>query len=214
MIDIVNQINDIQREVAAGRLAGHEGHSIILRRRYDAEIEDVWDACTNAERIKRWFLPISGDLRLGGTYQLEGNAGGEIVHCEPPRMFRVTWVFGDPGDLPPSEVEVRLAPADDGHTLFELEHTAVVPAEFWDTYGPGATGVGWDLGLLGLGLHLSGGTIPDHHEFEKSPEAKEYTTRSSEAWGMAYEKFGASPEVAASAVQQTTAFYTGETPAS
>ena len=31
------------------------------------------------ERIPRWFLPVSGDLRLGGRYQLEGNAGGEVL---------------------------------------------------------------------------------------------------------------------------------------
>src|SRR5882724_8555264 len=29
-----------------------------------------WDAMTNAERIPRWFLPISADLRLSGRYQL------------------------------------------------------------------------------------------------------------------------------------------------
>ena len=29
--------------------------------------------------------PISGDLRLGGRYQLQGNAGGEILVCEPPQ---------------------------------------------------------------------------------------------------------------------------------
>ena len=34
----------------------------------DAAIDDVWDACTNPERIPRWFLPVSGDLRLGGRY--------------------------------------------------------------------------------------------------------------------------------------------------
>ena len=48
----------------------------------------LWDACTNAERIPRWFLPVSGDLRLGGRYQLEGNAGGTIERCDPPRSLR------------------------------------------------------------------------------------------------------------------------------
>ena len=48
----------------------------------------MWDACTDPERIGRWFLPVSGDLRLGGRYQLEGNAGGEILRCEPPTCSR------------------------------------------------------------------------------------------------------------------------------
>lgn len=41
----------------------------------------MWDACTDPERIPRWFLPISGDLRLNGRYQLEGNAGGAITEA-------------------------------------------------------------------------------------------------------------------------------------
>ncbi|WP_308168107.1 hypothetical protein [Nonomuraea sp. NEAU-A123] len=45
----------------------------------------MWDACTSAEHIPRWFLPIEGDLRAGGCYRLEGNAGGEVLACEPPR---------------------------------------------------------------------------------------------------------------------------------
>ncbi|MQA26613.1 MAG: polyketide cyclase, partial [Micromonosporaceae bacterium] len=87
MIDIVGQLNAIRREVGERRIPAGEGRAVRLRREYDAPIEDVWDAITNAERINRWFLPVSGDLRLGGTYQLKGNAGGEIRRCEPPRLL-------------------------------------------------------------------------------------------------------------------------------
>jgi uncharacterized protein YndB with AHSA1/START domain len=65
MIDIVSEINATRREVAAGR-AG-EPRSVRLRRRYAAAIEDVWDACTSPERIARWFLPVTGDLRPAGA---------------------------------------------------------------------------------------------------------------------------------------------------
>ncbi|HEV2778010.1 MAG TPA: SRPBCC family protein [Actinophytocola sp.] len=208
MIDIVTQINDIRREVGSGRLGGSEARSVILRRRYDAEIEDVWDACTNAERIPRWFLPVSGDLRLGGKYQLEGNAGGEIVKCEPPRLLRVTWVFGE---LPPSEVEVRLSAGAGGDTTdFELEHIAIVDPEHWVQFGPGAVGVGWDLTLLGLGLHLRGGGIDNPGEWLQSPEAKAFMTRSSDAWRVAHEASGADPTEAAAMAQRTLAVYTGD----
>jgi uncharacterized protein YndB with AHSA1/START domain len=123
MIDIVSQINDTHREVGSRRLPAGEGRTVLLRRRYDAPIEEVWNACTDPDRINRCFLPVTGDLRLGGTYQLKGNAGGEILRCEPPRLLKVTWVFGD---NPASEVEVRLSPGAGGETLFELEHAAVV----------------------------------------------------------------------------------------
>ena len=76
MIDVVREIDATQREVGTGPHAAGEGHVIQLRRTYDAPVEEVWDALTNPERIGRWFLPISGDYRLGGTYQFAGNAGG------------------------------------------------------------------------------------------------------------------------------------------
>jgi uncharacterized protein YndB with AHSA1/START domain len=209
MIDIVREIEAVQREVGSGRIAAGEGRAIRLRRTYDAPIDDVWDALTNPERISRWFLPISGDYRLGGRYQFEGNAGGEIVACERPHRFRVTWAYGENVALTDvSELEVRLTPASEASTTLELEHTAVVPENRWDEYGPGAVGVGWDGGLLGLSLHLRGGSIEDPGAWQLSDEGREFNTRSSEAWGAANEAAGADPTKAAQAAANTTAFYT------
>ena len=208
MIDIVREIEAVQREVGSGRIAAGEGRAIRLRRTYEAPIDDVWDALTNPERISRWFLPISGDYRVGGRYQFEGNAGGDIVACERPNRLLVTWVYGegvDPADV--SEVELRLTPAGESTTL-ELEHTAVVPDDRWDEYGPGAVGVGWDGGLLGLSLHLRGGSVDDPIAWQLSDEGRQFNTRSSHAWGAANEAAGADPAAAAKAVENTTAFYT------
>jgi uncharacterized protein YndB with AHSA1/START domain len=210
VIDIVDQLNRIHRAVGAGELAGVSGRTVTVRRTYPAPVEDVWDACTNAERIGRWLMPVTGDLRLGGRYQLQGNAGGEIVACEPPHRLRVTWVAGEGA---PSEVEVRLAPGTDGDTLFELFHIASVPPEMWDRYGPGAVGVGWDMALLGLGLHLSGNMIDDPAAWQVSPEAVAYVTGSSRAWGEALGASGADPNHVDAAVANTAAFYTGTAPA-
>lgn len=215
MIDIVREIEATRREVGSGRIAAGEGRSIRLRRTYDAPIDDVWDALTNPERIGRWFLPISGDYRLGGRYQFEGNAGGEIVACDRPNRLRVTWVYGEnvqPSDV--SELEVRLSPAGDDQTVFELEHTAVVPDDRWAEYGPGAVGVGWEQGLLGLALHLRGGSVGDPMAWQLSAEGRDFAQRSSEAWGAANQAAGADPAVAAQAVANTTAFYAPEPDAS
>ena len=119
----------------------------------------MWDALTDPTRISRWFLPVSGDFRLGGRYQFEGNAGGKVVACDRPHRLLVTWEMGE--GQPASEVELRLSPAGDDATTFVLEHTAIVPDEMWDQFGPGAVGVGWDGGVLGLALHLRGGSITD-----------------------------------------------------
>jgi uncharacterized protein YndB with AHSA1/START domain len=211
MIDIVREIDAVQREVRGGRIAAGEGRQVRLQRTYDAPIDDVWDALTNPERIGRWFLPVSGDYRLGGSYQFEGNAGGEIVECARPNRLKVTWVYGvvsSPADV--SEVEVRLAPAGDQRTTLVLEHTAIVPEDRWDEYGPGAVGVGWEGGLLGLALHLQGGSVGDPMAWAVSDEGRDFYKRSSAAWGEANRAAGADPEAVARGVANTSTFYAPE----
>jgi len=209
MIDITRELEATQREVGKGTIPAGEGHVVRLRRTFDASIEDVWDAVTNPERITRWFLPISGDVRLGGHYQFEGNAGGEILECDRPNRLRVTWVYGDTSDpAAVSEVVLRLATAGEERTTFELEHTAVVPEEMWAMFGPGAVGVGWDGGMLGLSLHLLGGVRPDDPiAWQLSDEGREFNTRASVLWGEANIAAGADPETARQAVIGTTNFY-------
>jgi uncharacterized protein YndB with AHSA1/START domain len=207
MIDIAREIESVGREVGTGRLGSSEAKVIRLQRTYDAGVADVWDALTTPARISRWFLPISGDFRLGGHYQFEGNAGGEILECDRPNRLKVTWVFGPAGEAPPSEVVVRLAAVDAERTRFELEHTAVVPDEMWDTYGPGAVGVGWEGGLLGLGLHLAGGSIESPEAWMVSDEARDFYGRSSAGWGEASRAAGVDPETVARNVAGTTSFY-------
>lgn len=212
MSEIIDQISQAHRAVRSGDGGGtgdggHVTRRVLIQRAYPAPVDDVWDACTTAERIGRWLMPVTGDLRLGGKYQLEGNAGGEIVRCEPPRLLRVTWGMGEG---PASEVEVRLTPGEGAETMLELEHTAVVDPEWFRKYGPGSVGVGWDLALLGLFLHLNtgGASRPDDPvAWMMSPEGREYVTRSSEAWGEAYRQDGAPEADAAAAVAETTAFY-------
>ena len=205
--DLIDQLQAASRRVGTDTLPAGAAQVVAITRTYPAEVEDVWDAITDPARIPRWFLPISGDLRLGGTYQLEGNAGGEIRVCEPPHRLLVTWIFGEPpGPEDSSLVEVRLT-AVDGGTQLELEHTAVVPPEFWDQFGPGAVGVGWDLAMLGLGAHLAGDELGDPASLERDPAMRDAMTRSSEAWGEAYAASGADATIVTRAVTGTTAAY-------
>jgi uncharacterized protein YndB with AHSA1/START domain len=208
MIDIVREIEAVHREVGERPMPAGDGRVVRMRRDYNAEIDDVWDALTNPERISRWFLPISGEYRVGGRYQLEGNAGGEILVCDRPSQLKVTWVYGEPAsDADISEVEIRLSPLGEHATRLELNHAAVVPDDRWAEYGPGAVGVGWDGALLGLTLHLRGGSVGDPEAWQMSDEGREFSTRSSEAWGEANKAAGADPEAATRAVKNTTAFY-------
>jgi uncharacterized protein YndB with AHSA1/START domain len=209
MKDLIDELHAAKRAVGTGTLPAGDAWVVTLSRSYPAGVEDVWDAITNPERIPRWFLPVSGDLRPGGTYQLEGNAGGEIRACEPPRRLLLTWIFGEPPRPEDSSmVEVVLDPdGDDGGTTLTLTHTAVVPPDMWDAFGPGAVGVGWDGALLGLSAHFAGVELGSPEELEKSPEMRGFYTASSEAWGAAYRESGADPEVVARTTAAATAFY-------
>ena len=196
-IDIASQVNAIHRQVEQQPAADGAGElvAVLLRRGYDTPIGEVWDAVTQPDRIKRWFMPISGELRVGGSFQLEGNAGGEILACEPPRLLRAS--FGGPTSI----VELRLTPHGDRQTLLELEHT--VPIEMAQS-GAGAlyVGPGWDGALLGLGLFLGGEAIGDPVAAANSPQAQEFSRQSVSAWAAVVEYSGtATAEQLASATE-------------
>jgi uncharacterized protein YndB with AHSA1/START domain len=208
-IDVETHINQIRREVGDRVIEAGAARVVKVSRDYRDSVEDVWDAVTNPERIPRWFLPVEGDLRLGGRYQLQGNAGGTIEACDPPRSFSTTWEMQ--GAL--SWLTVTLEPIETG-TRFVLEHIALAEderaREFWDQFGPGAVGVGWDGAVLGLSLHLeSGAGIDEPEAWAASEEGKRFYTLSSEAWGDAAVAWGADAAWARGAAERTTAFYTG-----
>ena len=198
MNDLLADLDRVRRTV------GSEGehHVVELRRTYDAPIEDLWDVCTNPERIPRGFVPVRGDRRLGGRFQLDGNAGGEILECEPPRRLGITWEFGGASSL------VTLDLADAGAaTELRLRH-AVDDDAHWATYGPGAVGVGWELALLGLAIHLrTGGPADPDGDFMTSADGRDFMRRSAAAWGTAHAAAGVDAAVAGEAATRTGAFY-------
>jgi uncharacterized protein YndB with AHSA1/START domain len=206
-IDPVAYVGAVVREVAVRDHDGKPARAVIATRSYDTDIVDLWDALTNPERIPRWFLPVSGELRVGGRYALEGNASGTIERCDPPKSFFATWEYG--GEV--SWIELRLTSVAEARTRFELEHIAHVDDERWAEFGPGAVGVGWDLGLMGLGRHLESGAAVDRAEsmaWMMSEEGRRFVTSSSEAWGRANAAAGEPEERARAAAERTTAAYT------
>ena len=205
-IDPVSTAGLVAREVRTGSRDGTPTRIVIARRTYGTDQADLWDAVTSAERIPRWFLPISGDLTPGGRYQLDGNAGGVVERCAQPESFAVTWEFGDTV----SWLDVTLTPTPDG-TVLELAHEAPVDPAFWAQFGPGAVGVGWELGLLGLGLHLDSGASVDPAQaaaFTLSPDGVELVRRSAAGWADAAVGDGDEPGPAHEAAARTVSFYT------
>jgi uncharacterized protein YndB with AHSA1/START domain len=208
--DVARHVGAVTREVRSCERDDKPARTVIAGRCFATGIEDAWDALTNAERIPCWLLPVSGDLRLGGRYQLEGNAGGTIMACEPPRRLAVSWEFG--GGT--SWVTVTLDEEAGGATRLELEHVALLDPRFegfWEQFGPGAVGVGWDLMLLGLASHLEDGRgKPPEGDLAwlASANGRAYVGASSEAWRAAAIAFGTDPAAAKGAADRTTAAYT------
>ncbi|MBB5154112.1 SRPBCC family protein [Saccharopolyspora phatthalungensis] len=182
MIDIAKQVASVQRVVSQHSIDGCARVSVLLRRNYAAPIRDVWSALTEPNRLRRWFLPIAGDLREGGRFQFAGNAGGQILRCTAPRLLKTTFGADD------SVVELRLSEVG-GRTGFEMMHSVPLAPT---SSGAGALliGPGWDIGLLGLDSYLRGEAVADQVVGKNTAEVQQFSRLAIKAWAAATEDSG------------------------
>jgi uncharacterized protein YndB with AHSA1/START domain len=167
-----------EREIGRRDIPAGAARSALIRQRYPNPVADVWAACTDPNRINRWFIEPTGDLREGGTFALKGNASGDIVRCQAPTLLALSWVYpGKPDGL----AELRLSD-EDGGTVLELEHFTVDPGMIVEL------GIGWEMALDFLGKYLRG-ELPDRPipeaeaaEFEPTPEMMKVAQERAEQW--------------------------------
>jgi len=190
MIDIVQQISAVSREVAADT----ETAKVTVQRRYPADVSDVWSAITDPERVRRWFLPLTGDLRAGGDFELEGHVGGRIITCDPPAHLVVT--FGGEDSL----VDVRLS-AEESETLLLLEHSVPISLA-GSSAGALYVGPGWDGALMSVALYLDGQISGNPFAAANTPEAQQFSLQSIDAWTAAVQAAGNADSDAISAARQ------------
>jgi uncharacterized protein YndB with AHSA1/START domain len=76
-----------------------ETHDLVITRAFDAPIEQVWAAWTDAEQVKRWWgptgftVPVARiDFRVGGTSLVAMRApkeyGGQDITTPGPTLHR------------------------------------------------------------------------------------------------------------------------------
>jgi len=109
-----------------------------------------------------------------------------------------------------SWLDVTLTPDGEGTSL-ELVHEAHVDPYLWGQFGPSVVGVGWDLGLVGLGLHIESGASVDPGvaaAFPLSPDGVEFVERSAAGWAAAAVEDGDEAGPAHEAAARTVAMYT------
>ncbi|MFL6085913.1 MAG: SRPBCC domain-containing protein [Mycobacterium sp.] len=208
-IDVDHQIKAVQRNVGSRTIDSGEAHVVTFGQTYDTDPADLWDAVTNIERIPRWFLPIRGDLTLGGSYQLEGHANGTVLTCDPPKNFTATWEYG--GNVSWIDVSVG-GDGPDGARLV-IEHIIGVDDEIWREFGPGAVGMGWDSMLLGLAIHVGTGESIDPsfgQQWTGTEDGRRFLTLSGEEWQTANIASGEEPAAARALTDRCIKAYLGE----
>lgn len=139
----------------------------VLRREYPDPIEDVWAACTESDRLARWYGSHTGTGRPGGTVQLtvtgEVDAGGEVappvpVHvreCVAPRRLVV-----DVPETPERTWRIELTlTAVRGGTALLLEQ------DLPDGLDPADVHAGWSWYLDRLGAALRDAPMPDWADY-------------------------------------------------
>jgi len=199
-----NSLGEAERSLSTGDRDGQQVRVLVVEKAYDAARPDVWHALTTASRIARWLAPVSGDLALGGRYQIEGNAGGTVLRCEEPDRLEITWEYG--GDV--TWVVVTLSDESDGGTRLRLEHSAAVDQAKWDEFGPGAVGIGWEMALGGLRIHLADPEWPGAEPDFADPGYAVFVRSSGDAWAEADAAAGTDAEQARAAAERCIAAYT------
>ncbi|WP_336923512.1 SRPBCC family protein [Aquipuribacter sp. SD81] len=139
-----------------GRLDGSgEDRDLVLERRFDTGVEDVWSAITDPERLGRWFGTWTGDPASGSVrfrFTAEGEDVPESVYdvrvCEPPRSLRVRTV-DEHGTW---DLSAHVEPDGDGARL-TFRHRLVDPDALGDT------GPGWEYYLDRLVAAVEGGDV-------------------------------------------------------
>jgi uncharacterized protein YndB with AHSA1/START domain len=135
-----------------------DGDEVRLQfeRHYDADIDEVWSAVIDPERMDRWIGTWSGDPASGTVdfvMTSEGVTEGQpvaITACDPPRHLAVVM----PSPDGPWPVTVDLT-EDGGGTTLRFVHVLAEP------YDASAVGPGWQYYLDRLGAALAGATVPD-----------------------------------------------------
>jgi uncharacterized protein YndB with AHSA1/START domain len=157
-----------------GSLRTADGKTVVrMEDRYRTDVEDLWSALTDPERLSRWIAQVDGDLREGGSFQASFTSGwegaGRVDVCEPPRRLLVTL---DPGQDEQTVIEAELIP-DGDVTRLVIEERGL-PLE-----GGAVHGAGWQVHVEDLGAYLEGRTrgewrtrwtelIPAYREREQS----------------------------------------------
>jgi uncharacterized protein YndB with AHSA1/START domain len=138
------------KTIGAMRALDEQRGAIRVEDVYDTDIEDLWRACTEPERVARWIGSVSGDLRVGGSIDVSltstWTGPGRIEACERPHHLLLRMEPETDGE---TEIEAWLTPEGDGTRLVVEERGLPLANVHFH-------GAGWQAHLEDLGRSLVG----------------------------------------------------------
>ena len=196
MIDIVREIEAAQREVGSAPIAAGEGRSVRLT----PDVRGVHRRRLGRARRTR-SGSAAGSCRSAATSASAGDTSSRATRAARSSPASARTACGSPGSTwtpatrrtsPSSRCGCR-RPA-----TTRRSSSSTTPPSCRTTRGastgpaPSASAGTW--GVLGLALHLRGGSVGDPLAWQVSAEGRDFATRSSEAWGAANRAAGADPD--------------------
>jgi len=143
-----------------------EKNDLVLTRRFEAPIEDVWTSLTRSESTARWFGPWTGTPGAGNTIKIKmvfekGDPESEalIEACEPPRRLALS-TKGEYG----VNVELTLVQTGSTTELRFVQH--LTDRKLARDMGPG-----WEYYLDNLVAARAGEPLPKFEEYYPSMQA-------------------------------------------
>jgi uncharacterized protein YndB with AHSA1/START domain len=168
-------------ELRHRRIVAGEARVAVFIRTYATSVEDLWDACTNPQRLRRWYTAVDGDLQVGGTFTQQNMGSGTIEACDAPHLLTVSVGGGV------DEIELRLsAGSRTGTATLQLQHATTLDSheiggQMFDAIY--CMGGGYYPRLAALDQHLRG-TLPDDYDstqFHRNPAMRPTIERGSAA---------------------------------
>lgn len=146
-----------------GRL---EGNDLVLTRRFEASIEDVWTSITQSESTARWYGSWTGTPGAGKTIKIKmafekdtPESEAHIDACEPPRRLALS-TEGEWG----VKIEITLTQTGSTTELRFVHHLS--NAKLARDMGPG-----WEYYLDNLVAARTGEKLPTFDEYSPSMQA-------------------------------------------
>lgn len=128
--------------------------AVVFDRHYATSPDDLWQACTEPDRLARWFARVTGDLSPGGDFTIHFDDDDtpvcRVVTCEPPRRLVWEWPIGQVPTVVTAEVN-----ADGEGARLVLRHQRLTAAQ------SAGYAAGWDTYVRRLGAHVDGAPLPD-----------------------------------------------------